>query len=67
MQQQLAFVFMALGLLLAHIILKLIHWWAGIFLSQKAKVQLRPLHIAIEHDERGNMANGKEKPFLILA
>ena len=66
-EQQLAFLFMVLGLLLMHIILKLIHWWAGIFLSQKAKVQLRPLHIPIEHDEREDKANGKEKPSLIPA
>ena len=66
-EQQLAFVMMVLGLLLVHIILKLIHWWVDIFLSQKVTVQLRPLRIPVEHDERGNKANGKEKPFLIPA
>ena len=64
-EQQLAFVSMALlGQLLVHIILNLIHWWVDIFLSQKAKVQLRPLRIPIEHDERGNRANGKDKTTL---
>ena len=64
-EHQLAFVFMALALLLVHVILRLIHWWVGVFLSQKVKVQMRPLRIPIEHEERGNNANGKEKPFLI--
>ena len=64
-EQQLAFVFMALGLLLVHIILRLTYWWVGDFLSQKVKVQLRPLRIPIQHDERGNKANGEEKLFLI--
>ena len=60
-EQQLAFVSMVLGIFLVHIILKLIHWWVSILLSQKGKVRLRP----VEHDEREDKANGKEKPFLI--
>ena len=66
-KHQLAFVFMDLGLLLVHIILRLIHWWVGVFSSQKVKVQLRPLRIPVQHDERGNTANGKEKPFFFMS
>jgi len=65
-QQQLAFLATTLGLLLVHVILKLFLWLVGIFLSQQAKLQMRPLRIPMEHDERGNKANGKDgKPFLM--
>ena len=66
-KHQLAFVFMDLGLLQVHIILRLIHWWVGVFSSQKVKVQLRPLRILVQQDERGNKANGKEKPFFFMS
>ena len=66
-EQQLAFVFMDLGLLLVHIILRFIHWWVSVFLSHKVEVELRPLRIPIQHDERGNEANGKEKPFFFMS
>ena len=64
---QLAFVFMDLGLLLVHVILRFIHWWGSLFLSHNVEVQLRSLRIPIQHDERRNDANGKEKPFFFMS